>query len=155
MRHALIYLLVLGLSLSACGGEESGTTTEPPPDERPGPTTVTSAPDATIDATTEMEDLDAEATATVESAMQDLAERTGSSLEAISLVSFEYVTWNDGSLGCPEPGEMYTQALVDGSRTILEVGGVTYHYHAGADGDPFLCENPAGGPASGSTSEDR
>lgn len=145
MRHALPCLLVLALTLGACGGDESGTTTEPSPVERPDPTTVTSAPDAGTVTTTEMEDLDDEARATVESAMTDLAERTGENADAISLVSFEHVTWNDGSLGCPQPGEMYTQALVDGSRTVLEVDGVTYDYHAGADGDPFLCENPAGG----------
>lgn len=145
MRHAFPCLLVLALALGACGGDESGTTTEPSPVERADPTTVTSAPDAGTDTTTEMEDLDDEARATVESAMTDLAERTGEEVDAISLVSFEYVTWNDGSLGCPQPGEMYTQALVDGSRTVLEVDGVTYDYHAGADGDPFLCENPAGG----------
>lgn len=154
MRHALTCLLVLALGLGACGEDESGATTEPSPAERPDPTTVTSAPDATPDppdGTTELEDLDAEARETVESAMTDLAERTGEATDAVTLVTFEDVTWNDGSLGCPKPGEMYTQALVDGSRTVLELDGVTYDYHAGADGDPFLCENPPPGPGSGST----
>jgi hypothetical protein len=30
--------------------------------------------------------------------------------------------WNDGSLGCPEPGMMYTQALVNGYWLIIEAG---------------------------------
>lgn len=141
MRHVLTCLLVLTLGVGACGGDESGATTGPV--ERPDPTTATSAPGATTDTTTDLGALDDEARATVESAMTDLAERTGEETDAISLVSFDYVTWNDGSLGCPEPGEMYTQALVDGSRTVLEQDGVTYAYHAGPDGDPFLCENPA------------
>lgn len=156
MRSALSCLLALVLALGACGGDESGATTEPSPVERPDPTTVTSAPGAGTGTTPAPEDLDDEARATVEAAITDLAERTGQDADAISLVSFEYVTWNDGSLGCPRPGEMYTQALVDGSRTVLEVDDVTYDYHAGANGEPFLCENPAGpGAASTAPSEDR
>src|SRR4029453_2441464 len=30
------------------------------------------------------------------------------------IVRADPVVWNDGSLGCPEPGKMYTQALVHG-----------------------------------------
>jgi hypothetical protein len=54
----------------------------------------------------------------------------------------ERVTWSDGSLGCPEPDVMYTQALVDGYRIVLltEEGEVAFH---GADGEPPIrCEDP-------------
>ena len=34
--------------------------------------------------------------------------------EQLVIVRAESVVWNDGSLGCPEPGMMYTQALVNG-----------------------------------------
>jgi hypothetical protein len=34
--------------------------------------------------------------------------------EQLVIVRRESVIWSDGSLGCPEPGMMYTQALVDG-----------------------------------------
>ena len=60
----------------------------------------------------------------------------------VTVVSSDDVTWRDGSLGCPEPGMRYTQALIPGTRTILEVAGKQYHYHSGGHRAPFLCENP-------------
>lgn len=75
-------------------------------------------------------------------AMKDLAKRTGLSLEQITLVSQEAVTWPDGALGCPQPGMVYMQVLVDGSRIILSAGGKTYEYHSGDQRGAFLCTNP-------------
>lgn len=54
------------------------------------------------------------------------------------LVSAEQVTFTDGSLGCAEPGQSYTQALVDGMRVIVSVEGTTYDYRLG-EGDLKLC----------------
>jgi len=34
--------------------------------------------------------------------------------EQLVIVRAESVVWNDGSLGCPEPGMVYTQALLNG-----------------------------------------
>ena len=78
----------------------------------------------------------------VEQAKADLAKRLGVDAARVTLVSSEEVTWSDGSLGCPEPGMMYTQALVPGARIILEVDGTQYNYHSGANRAPFLCEHP-------------
>jgi hypothetical protein len=72
-------------------------------------------------------------------AVSDLAGRLGASPEAIEVVSTEEVTWPDGSLGCPEPGMSYTQALVDGSKVVLQYEDRVFVYHAGADDQPFLC----------------
>ena len=79
--------------------------------------------------------------ATVELAAADLATRLQVDRGAIEVVDAQVVTWPDGSLGCPRPGEMYTQALIEGSRLILGTNGRTriYIYHAAADGQPFLC----------------
>ena len=52
------------------------------------------------------------------------------------------MTWRDGSIGCPEPGMNYTQALVPGIRVVLELDGARYEYHAGGARSIFLCENP-------------
>ncbi|HEU4916709.1 MAG TPA: hypothetical protein VFV13_09115 [Acidimicrobiia bacterium] len=72
-------------------------------------------------------------------AIDDLAQRLGSSSDAIEVVSAEEVTWPDGSLGCPEPGMSYTQALVDGSKVVLRHEDRVFVYHAGDDDQPFLC----------------
>jgi len=84
-----------------------------------------------------------------ELARADLANRLQIDPAQIEIVVAEPVTWPDGSVGCPQPGQFYTQALVDGWRVILGIGGRTriFAYHAGSDGQPFLCpsDEPDGG----------
>ncbi len=75
-------------------------------------------------------------------AKEDLAKRLSINPDQIDLVSAESVTWSNGSLGCPQPGIMYTQALVDGLRIQLRVGSRVYEYHSGGSRLPFLCEKP-------------
>lgn len=77
-------------------------------------------------------------------ATEDLMQRLNISPEEISLVEITDVVWSDGSLGCPQPGMFYTQALVEGTRIRLQVGEAIYNYHSGRNQAPFLCENPSG-----------
>ncbi len=79
----------------------------------------------------------------VAAVVADLASRLGVDASDVTLRSHEDVTWRDGSLGCPVPGMMYTQALVAGSRIVLEAAGRTYEYHAAAGGPFFHCPDPA------------
>ena len=74
-----------------------------------------------------------------ELARADLAVRLQVDPTQIEIVAAERVTWPDGSLGCPQPGEFYTQALVDGFRVVLGHASRVYLYHAGSDALPFLC----------------
>ncbi|KRF12623.1 hypothetical protein [Nocardioides sp. Soil796] len=75
-------------------------------------------------------------------AVADLAGMLGVDASEVDVVRVEQVTWRDGSIGCAEPGSMYTQALVDGQRVVLSAGGREYEYHAGGSRDAFHCENP-------------
>jgi hypothetical protein len=77
-----------------------------------------------------------------EAALADAARHTGLGRAELKVLSTEDVTWSDGSLGCPRPGMMYTQALVPGYRVRIEAGGRVLDYHAGRSGQPTLC--PAG-----------
>lgn len=151
--RAIIALAALGMLASACGTGSTGQSTSlPPPDATTVPTTgapVPTVPPTTPPSTAPGDPAEAEI---VEAAVADLAERLGVDPEEISLVSFQWVTWNDGSIGCPQPGVVYTQALVEGSLTVLEHDGLEYDYHAGAGGDPFLCEAGAF-PAKPTTSD--
>ncbi len=63
-----------------------------------------------------------------EAALVDAAERTGRSRADLKILSAEAVTWSDGSLGCPQPGMMYTQALVPGYRVRIEADGQVLDY---------------------------
>lgn len=66
-------------------------------------------------------------------ARKDLASRLGVTEREILFLSGEGKTWNDGSLGCPEPGVMYTQAQVPG--WVLSFGHQqrVYTYHTDLD----------------------
>lgn len=75
----------------------------------------------------------------IQAALADAARRTGIDVAALKVASAERVTWLDGSLGCPEPDMMYTQALVPGYRIRIEAGGETLDYHAGTRGALLLC----------------
>ncbi len=69
----------------------------------------------------------------------DLASR-GVPTDSVALVSSRSVTWNDGSLGCPAPGQSYTQALVPGMQVLVKVGGTQYDYRFGRSDTPKLCQ---------------
>ncbi|WBQ08158.1 hypothetical protein [Kribbella sp. CA-293567] len=75
----------------------------------------------------------------VAQARADLANRLGIEPAQVTVVSSAEITWPDGSLGCPKPGMSYTQALIEGTQTVLEAGGTRYAYHSGGGRQPFLC----------------
>lgn len=47
--------------------------------------------------------------------------------------------FTDGSLGCPESGLSYTQALIDGMRVVVTAGDVRYDYRFGTSEIPRPC----------------
>jgi hypothetical protein len=75
-------------------------------------------------------------------AVADAAERTGVAEGDVELEDLSMVTWPDGAIGCPEPDVMYTQALVEGYRIVLNADGMRLHYHGAIGEDPFFCEGP-------------
>lgn len=139
----ILMLAVGALMLTACGepGELAGTTL---------PESTTTSEQATTTTRPKVESTmpevppsnpDTAPGPVVDRAILDLVTRTGIASESVTVVAAEEKTWPDGSLGCPQPGMSYTQALVDGSRVLLEADGRLYAYHAGSDGEPFLCES--------------
>jgi hypothetical protein len=122
MNRPLLVLATLALLLAACGGEASmGTGGTPPPINGGGG----DVPEAML-----------------AELLDTAAAETGVSRDEISVVIAEAVTWADGSIGCPEPGMGYTQALVDGYRVILDVAGEEIAYHASRAGDFRACADP-------------
>jgi hypothetical protein len=76
----------------------------------------------------------------------DLVGRIDGHVADLTVVSATAQTWTDGSLGCPAPGQMYTQALVEGYHIVLEVDDVEYDYRTGSTGDTVrLCVEPVQG----------
>lgn len=81
-------------------------------------------------------------------AVADLALRMDLDSMAIEVVSVADVIWSDGSIGCPQPGMSYTQALVPGTLIILAAGGTTYEYHSARNQAPFYCPSQRAQPPS-------
>ena len=75
----------------------------------------------------------------LETLIADLAGRLKISAEEITVVQARAVEWNDGSLGCPQPGLMYIQVITLGFRVIIHANGGYYDYHTDARGNFILC----------------
>ena len=71
----------------------------------------------------------------------DLARRALVKPESITIVSATEQQWPDGALGCPKPGEVYTQMIVPGYRVVLEAAGEKYAYHSDRRGNFIVCAN--------------
>lgn len=72
--------------------------------------------------------------------LDDLARRLDRPPTDPVVVSAKAMTWNDGSLGCPKPGQVYTQALVDGFQVVVEVDGERFDYRSSGGDSVRLCE---------------
>lgn len=75
----------------------------------------------------------------IEKMRADLAQHAGIAASAAKVVRAESIVWPSGALGCPTPGEMYTQSTVAGYVVELAYGGRTYAYHATKQGFFKLC----------------
>lgn len=132
-RTALVPV-VAGLLLAGCGGTDDAPANGPDPaDDTP----TTQEPDDDT-AGAGADDLDT----VTEQVVADAAEAAGVDTDAVEVVTAEEVTWPDGALGCPEGDGMYTQALVEGYRIVVEIDGTEHHYHGGAGQAPFRCDDP-------------
>lgn len=80
--------------------------------------------------------------AMLDAVKKDLAERLGASYDDLKVIKAAIITWNDGSLGCPKPGQDYTQALVPGYWIILVRDSEEYDYRATERGYFILCDLP-------------
>jgi hypothetical protein len=69
----------------------------------------------------------------------DAAKRFNVPESSVVVARAEQVTWPDGSLGCPEPGMMYTQALVPGFRVVAKTSAGELSYHTDSSGTVRNC----------------
>jgi hypothetical protein len=162
MRHLLLALVLL---LTACGSGEPGDTTGAP---EPGDSSTTEGgsegeatttlPDRVDPSRVTLPETTPQVTGEVpqgilDEILADASERAGVAVEEITVRRSEATTWSDGSLGCPQPGEVYTQAIVDGYWVELEApDGTVLDYRVGNSGYFKLCEGSAS-PGSGGNPE--
>ncbi|MGB8360162.1 MAG: hypothetical protein WCE80_02055 [Acidimicrobiia bacterium] len=128
---ASLTLVVVSCGMPADEAGPDATTTT-------GPAMTTSTAAATASTTTRETTVLDQAKLT-EAAISDLSRRLLTTEDNIEVIEAKLVQWPDGSLGCPEEGVAYTQAIVDGAQVLLRSDGRVYDYHAGSDGVVFLC----------------
>jgi len=136
MRTLGLGLLILGGAVSA-GAAESTLPSRPvftrdtgvaPPARIPDADTIAPLPEGTPVATASVP------RAVRRAVVADAAKRFKVDESAVVLARAEQVTWSDGSLGCAEPGGIYTQNLVPGYLIVAKTsaGELTYHTDARA-----------------------
>lgn len=121
--------------LSACAALDAGAPVETP-QHSPTPADETPQPPGDEDMSGVVPD------ELIRQILADAVQRSGIGENEIEIVTAEAVTWSDGSLGCPEPGMGYTQALVDGYRVVIDAAGDELHYHTAEAGHFLYCEEP-------------
>ena len=67
-------------------------------------------------------------------AHRELSPRLGVARGDLRLVYSRILEFSDGSLGCPEPGFGYTQAIIPGYILLYELNGTRYPFHVSTDG---------------------
>lgn len=70
----------------------------------------------------------------------DAARRFNVAESEVVVTRAEQVTWPDGSLGCAEPGRMYTQMLVEGFRVAARTAAGELTYHTDTRGNVVNCD---------------
>ena len=84
--------------------------------------------------------------AILNSILKEAAKRANVPPQELVIVRAEAVVWNDGSLGCPEPGMEYTQALINGYWVVIKAAAQTYDFRVDRGGSFRLCPEGRGHP---------
>ncbi len=107
-----------------------------------GTTTVLSTPAAPLAAPSPAASPGASVTGSepaVQAALVDAASHLGVAPESLQVESVESVDWPDSSLGCPQPGMLYSQVVTPGYLVVVSGAGKRLEYHADRRGRAVLC----------------
>jgi hypothetical protein len=80
-----------------------------------------------------------ESAAAVDAALQAAATHLGVSPDQLQVTLVEPHQWPDASLGCPQPGQMYSQVVTPGYLVMITSGGHQLEYHTDMRGRVTLC----------------
>lgn len=82
----------------------------------------------------------------LDAVIADAAQRAGVAPEQVRVDRDQAVQWSDGSLGCPEPGAVYIQVIIDGYWVEVTAAGRSYDYRLDDQGNFRLCDQPLRSP---------
>jgi hypothetical protein len=124
---SILAAALLCLTLAACTGGGSQGPSEAP-SSGPSPSPAQPSPSGAL-----------VPAGLVDAILADLEARIGVDVSSAVVVSAEEATWPDGAMGCPKPGEVYTQAIVDGYRVIVSFDSLEYDYRVSDTGAVRFC----------------
>jgi hypothetical protein len=78
--------------------------------------------------------------AVVDEAVRQAAAYANVSASDVKVQQAEAREWGDSSLGCPRPGQMYSQVVTPGFLIVLQAGTRVLEYHSDARGRLVLCQ---------------
>lgn len=139
--------------LTGCAGTTPGTGPDPnvptgTTDTVPGPSSSAPSPSPSASLPTDPTDTtypDLEDDRRIKAALRDAEGRAGIVPTEVTVATYQRVTWDDGSLGCPQPGKAYTQMLVEGERLVIRADQRLLEYHAASGEDFTYCATPSDG----------
>lgn len=79
----------------------------------------------------------------VNAVLAHTAELAGATETELVVVEASAHEWPDGSLGCPEPDQVYTQAVTPGYQVVVAHGTERYDYRINESGFFRLCDGQA------------
>jgi hypothetical protein len=130
VRYAWAWLAVT-LVLDACGPSGGSPATPvasaPPPTVAPVPSNVPGS------------NVSPDQQAAVAAAVQDATSRLGLSRDEVNIERVEAREWSDSSLGCPQPGNLYSQIVTPGFLIVINTRGKQLEYHSDSRGRVVLC----------------
>ena len=76
----------------------------------------------------------------IDFALQDLSNRAGQPVTIEDLDGWQWsqINYPDSSLGCPQPGQVYSQVISPGYQFVLIYQGQTYDYRVSEDGSTVI-----------------
>lgn len=143
MWKALRLVLLAGASLAPLAAGAGGT---PPLEGIAPPTRIPDQPNQSVEPAGADVDVASVPREVRRAVVADAARRFKVAESAVVLGKAEQITWSDGSLGCPQRGQMYTQMLVPGYRIVAITSAGQMIYHTDSHGFAVTC---GGGPVSG------
>jgi predicted small lipoprotein YifL len=135
--------ILLALALGACGQQPAGPVSSPP--DLTQPTPADADPEDTMPPETIPPAGDVPPALFAQIAAEAAA-LAGVSVGDLAVDRAESVTWSDGSLGCPQPDQGYTQALVDGYWVVFRANGQELDFRVGGNDQFKLCPPGQGRP---------
>ena len=80
-----------------------------------------------------------EAEKAIQAAKEDIVTRTKGVISNIKVLEVTRVDWSDSSLGCEEPGMMYSQVITPGFKIKLQLSDMVFLYHSDLNSRIIFC----------------